>query len=608
MKPLLPFLLCLSLSSAAAFAQGTISIVAGNGSIFSTSGDGGPATSAGLGFPAGVAADSSGNVYIADTVSKRVRKVTASTGNIATYAGGGAPGNIAEGGTATAAGFTFPANSHIGLAVDSDGNLYVADSGTNRVRKVSTAGVITTVAGAGGLGDPGFSGDGGPATAAKLQAPSGVALDSQGNIYIADTGNGRIRKVDASGAITTVVGRGNGTAAGDGGPALNAQLNNPTDVAVDSQGNIYVADFGNNAIRKVDKNAVISTILRGGFGACNTTPVPAARADIGRAVGIATDANGNLYIANESADCVLMMEPNGTVSTIAGGGSKTPADNIPATNALLGNIWSVNVDPAGNLYLTSSLGYVHKVTPRSTPPSALPVITSVVNGASFQAGIAPNSWVTIRGTNLSSQTDVWDKAIVAGKLPTTVDNVSVTIGGRPVYVEYISATQINVLTPPDLAAGVLPVVVSTPAGASTAFSVLSSTYMPAFFPWPNNQPVATHSDFSWAAKAGTFAGATTIPAKPGEVIILWGTGMGPTLPTAPIGVQVSGGPYSTTSVPTITVLATQATVYGAALAPGYAGLYQLAFQIPADFPDGDYPINGNVGGAPFAPVAITVKK
>jgi len=204
---------------------------------------------------------------------------------------------------------------------------------------------------------------------------------------------------------------------------------------------------------------------------------------------------------------------------------------------------------------------------------------------------------------------VWDKAIIAGLLPTALDNIGVTIGGRPVYPEYISATQINVLTPPDLPPGVLPVVVTTPTGASAAFSVLSSTYMPAFFTWPNNQPVATHSDFTWAAKAGTFAGATTIPAKPGEVIILWGTGMGPTSPAAPLGVQVSGGPYSTLSLPTITVLVTKATVYGAALAPGYAGLYQLAFQVPTDFPDGDYPINGTVGGSPFAGTAtITVKK
>ena len=122
-----------------------------------------------------------------------------------------------------------------------------------------------------------------------------------------------------------------------------------------------------------------------------------------------------------------MMETNGTVSTIAGGGSKRPGDKIPATDALLGNIWAVSVDPGRNLYLTSSLGYVHKVTPRTTPPSTLPVISAVVNGASFLAGAAPNTWVTIRGTNLSSQTDVWDKAIIPpGILPTallhTLDN------------------------------------------------------------------------------------------------------------------------------------------------------------------------------------------
>src|SRR5262249_54786724 len=162
-------------------------------------------------------------------------------------------------------------------------------------------------------------------------------LDAQGNIYIADTGNGRIRKVDTSGVVTTVAGKGNGSTPGDGGSALNAQLSNPSDVAVDAQGNIYIADFGNNSIRKVNKSSgTISTILRGSFGVCNANPVAAAGADIGRAAGIAIDTNGNLYIGNESADCVLMMEPNGTVSTVAGGGTKTPPDNIPATTALLG--------------------------------------------------------------------------------------------------------------------------------------------------------------------------------------------------------------------------------------------------------------------------------
>jgi uncharacterized protein (TIGR03437 family) len=127
--------------------------------------------------------------------------------------------------------------------------------------------------------------------------------------------------------------------------------------------------------------------------------------------------------------------------------------------------------------------------------------------------------------------------------------------------------------------------------------VLSSTYSPAFFVWPSGQPVATHTDFTWAVKNGTFAGTTTVAAKPGETIILWGTGFGPTNPPAPVGIQVPAtATYSTTTLPSITVLATAATVYGAALAPGYAGLYQLAFQVPAGFPDGDYPIFGSIGG------------
>lgn len=592
----------------ALFGQGTITIVAGNGTIFVSNGDGGPAKSAAVGAPVGVAADSAGNVYIADLASSRIRKTNAATGVITTYAGGGAPGVIGDDGAATAAGLSFVANSHVGLAVDSGGNLYISDATDNRVRKVSPSGIITTVAGAGSLGNPGFSGDGGLATAAKLQSPEGVALDAQGNVYIADTGNGRIRKVDTNGVITTVAGNGNGVSiTGDGGPATNAPLNTPTDVAVDGQGNLYIVDSGNRAIRKVS-NGVISTILHGNFGTCNTAPVPAAAADIGRPVAVATDASGNLFVADESADCVLMMEPNGQVSTAAGGGSKTPADNIPANTALLGNIWSANTDSSGNLYVTNSLGYVHKVTPSAIPPSALPVVTSVVNGANFAAGIAPNTYATIRGSNLSPQTDLWDKAISGNALPTTLDGVSVTFAGRPVYIEYVSPTQINALTPPDLATGVIPVVVTTASGSSVAFSVDSIAAMPGFFMWPNSQPVATHTDFTWAAKAGTFAGAATVPAKPGETIILWATGLGPTSPSIPAGVQVSGGPYNTVSLPSLLLLTTNATVFGAALAPGFAGLYQIAFQVP-NFSDGDYPINATIGGVPFlGSVTLTVKK
>jgi uncharacterized protein (TIGR03437 family) len=583
-------------------AQGIITTIAGNGGVVA-SGDGGLATNAALGFPDGVAVDGFFNVYIADSLTDRVRKVLSSNGTILTVAGGGAPGVIGDGGSANSASLVFPGNSHIGLAIGPDGNLYIADYGNNRIRKVNqTTGIITTVAGAGSLGQSGFSGDGGPATAAMLNSPSGIAFDKDGNLYIADTGNGRIRKVDASGVITTVAGKGNGFVLGDGGNALNAQLANPSDVAVDSQRNIYIADVGNHAIRKVNPGGVITSILHGSFGYCSPTSVPAPSADIGDAAGLAVDSTGNLYIADHFAGCIQELETNGSVSTVAGGGSNFRAEGVAATTAALGNIWAVAVDSRGNFYLTDNSNYlVKKVTARTISPSSLPIVTSVINGAGFQAGAAPNTWVTIKGSNLSPVVDSWDSHIIDTYLPTVVDGVSVTIGGKAAYVQYISASQINIVTPPDMPIGLVQVVVTTPAGPSAPFTVVATANSPAFFKWPNDQPVATHTDFSWAVKAGTFSGTTTISAKSGEVIILWANGFGPTK-TAPLPgilVPASPVPFSTTSLPSISVQLIPAIVYDAALAPGFAALFQVAFQVPLGLADGDYPITGSVGGTPF---------
>ena len=595
-------LILAALAGAVLEAQpGTIAPVAGNGTIAFSSPEGVPATSVGIGLPMGVAVDGSGNVYFAD-VSQRVRKVTASTGIMTTVAGGGFAGAIAEGMPATSAGLVFPANSHIGLAVDSNGNLYIADPGINRVQKVDTSGIITTVAGTGTLGSPGFSGDGGKATAAQLQSPEGVALDSAGNIYIVDTGNGRIRKVDTNGIITTVAGMGNGVTPGDGGPALSAQFSTPTDVAVDAKGNIYIADSGNRSIRKVDASTgKISNVASGSFGFCSLSSQPAAAADVGRATGLAVDSAGNVYIADESADCVQELETNNTITAVAGGGLTLHPNGIPATSAALGSVWAVAVDSAANIYLTDTSGFVYKVTARTVAPSALPMISGVVNGASFLAGISSNCWVTIRGTNLAPTPDTWDKSIAGGVLPTSLDGVTVSIAGVPAYVQYISQNQINVVSPPGLdgAGPVVQVVVTTPAGASQPFSVTLSTYTPALFLWPNGQPVATHTDFSWAVLNGTFAGTKTVAAKPGETIILWGTGFGPTSPAVPAGFQVPAtATYSTTSLPALNLDFMPVTVYGAALATGFAALYQIAFQVP-NFPDGDYPLNGSIGGVPI---------
>jgi hypothetical protein len=219
--------------------------VAGNGS-FGFAGDGGPATGASLSTPTGVATDAAGNLFIADNYNYRIRKVAVGTGVITTVAGNGSFGYAGDGGPATSASLASPS----GVAVDAAGNLFIADLGNNRIRMVTAGtGIITTVA---GNGNPGFAGDGAAATGASLNYPSGVAVDAAGNLYIADQGNNRIRMVTAgTGVITTVAGNGVQGFGGDGGPATSASLYGPIGTATDPAGNMFIADQLNERIRKV---------------------------------------------------------------------------------------------------------------------------------------------------------------------------------------------------------------------------------------------------------------------------------------------------------------------------------------------------------------------
>jgi uncharacterized protein (TIGR03437 family) len=336
--------------------DGAIRLFAGNGTR-GLLGDGGLATSASLNSPGGVAVDASGNLFIADAANVRVRKVSAG-GIITTVAGNGGPGFAGDGGLATSASLNSPS----GLAVDASGNLYIADYGNNRIRKVSATGVITTFA---GNGNKGFAGDGAAATSAALNGPRGVAVDVSGNLYIADSGNNRIREVSPSGIITTVAGNGFYTFSGDSGPATSASLAAPYSVAVDASGNLFITDSGNIRVRKMSASGIITTVAGNGTAGFSGDGGPAPAASLGAPEGVAVDAGGNLFIAEFYNDRIRKVSAGGIITTFAGNGNfGFSGDGGPATAASLNGPSGVFADALGNLYIAdTSSDRIRKVTP-----------------------------------------------------------------------------------------------------------------------------------------------------------------------------------------------------------------------------------------------------
>ena len=325
--------------------NGIITTVAGDGGQGGFSGDGGPATKALLTNPTGIAVDKSGNLYIADRGNQRIRMVTASSGTISTIAGSSTIGLSGDGGPAAKATFTLPT----GIAIDATGNLYIADENNRAIRRISTSGIITTVAGTGQFG---YSGDNGQATKAKLAGPQGVAVDASGNLYIADSGNERIRYVNISGIITTIAGTGAAGFSGDSSAATAATFSNPVGVALDASGNVYVADLDNNRIRRFVVGGAVTTFAGTTTSAGDGGPSTQARVE---PWAVAVDSSGNLYIADRSEQRVRKVAPSGTISTVAGTGQTGfGGDNGPGALALLSTPNDVAVDASGNVYIADA--------------------------------------------------------------------------------------------------------------------------------------------------------------------------------------------------------------------------------------------------------------
>ena len=560
--------------------------IAGSGSD-GFSGDGGNALAAQMGAIWGLAVDAQGNVYFADTWNQRVRKVTAG-GAISTIAGSGSLGDGGDGGPALSADLFWPA----GLALDTAGNLYVSTGA--RVRKISSDGTIAAFA---GTSSAGYGGDGQNATAAALREPRGLAVDSAGNVYIADSGNFRIRKVGQNGKIATIAGNGQYGYSGDGGPPTAASIGYVEALALDPSGNLYFSDPYNHCVRRIYPSGTIQTVAGGTFGTGGDGGPPTG-AQLKYPRGLVVDRNGNLFVADSLNYKVRVVGAGGTLFTAAGTGSAGfTGDGGPGPYASLNMPYALAADPAGNLYI----GDLHNFrirclqSPQVPPQPAPSRATPVVNSASYAGPAAPGAMVTVFGQNLASGV----ASATAVPLATSLAGATVLINGSPAPLLYASSSQIN-FQMPLLDPGAASMSVERDGAGSAPVSVVVARSVPGIFAFGENQGVIQNEDYTLNYPGN--------PARPGTPIIIWATGQGDVIPSVPAGQGAPANPLSQTiRLPSVSIGGLPAQVLFSGLAPGFVGFWQINAMVPANAPAGDdIPLQVVLNGAASNTVTMAV--
>ena len=539
---------------------GLLTTLAGNG-IPSFSGEASAATAAQLNSPSGVAVGVGGVLYIADTLNQRVRAL-APGGLLTTQAGNGTPGFNGD--------VILPRNAllnhPLGIAADALGNWYVADTANSRVREAQPGGNLFTIA---GNGNASYFGDGGPAIRGSVNQPEGVAVDPLGNVYIADTLDHAVRMVTPDGIVTTLAGNGNPGYSGDGGPANLAHLNQPRGVAVDAGGNVYIADTGNNQVRRVDALGTITTVDTGGA--------------LSDPRGVAVDGAGNLYIADTGNRLVRRVSPGALVTTIAGNGTCCySGDGGLGLDAQLNQPWGIAVDANGNVYVADPLDSAVRML---TPVSAGIAVTAVTNAASNLPGaVAPGEMVVLYGSGLGAVQAVLFNG-VAGPLL------------------YATPGQVGAVAPYALNGGTVQVVVQSAGATSAPVAVAAAATAPGVFTADGSgrgQAAAVNQD-------GT-SNATASPAPAGSVLSLYATGEGQTSPAGVDG-KPAAAPLPQPLAPvTVTIGGVSAQVLYAGGAPGQiAGLMQVNVVVPSGL-SGAVPLVLTAGGVPSQPgVTVAVR-